>query len=251
MPNFCYQSHDSFTTPSHDTIVYHSIHLDYLKESIKNEQLRFASVLSYKDPFEGRFSYCDEFSIGGHLISTEDFIFGPAEMLVKAKCENFNDVLTGKLPIPKNIYPLKYFFDEWSNYVFSHCWSLNSTPWNENYGESIITIQSTIGNIKKAFAGDYCYYIGKVKYINYLTGQMPSFAKLLVGEKLSADILYERHLHKRLKYKKEEEVRLRISWESFSQKHPEVEQILPHNPYDQDTEPGKLYEKDYLVVCHN
>ena len=165
MPNFGYQPHDSFTTPSDDTIVYHSIHLDYLKESIKNEQLRFASVLSYKDSFEGRLPYHNEFSIGSHLISTEDYVFGPAEMLVKAKCENSDNILTGKAPIPKNIYPFKYFLDEWSNYIFSHCWSLNPNPWNENKGNTVVTIQSTIGYIKRAFCGNYDYHIGTVKYI--------------------------------------------------------------------------------------
>ena len=61
MSNSCYQQHDSFTTPNDNTLVYHSIHLDYLKESIKNEQLRFASVMSYKDSFEGKLLYCLRF----------------------------------------------------------------------------------------------------------------------------------------------------------------------------------------------
>ena len=227
MSNFGYQQHHSFTTPSDNTVIYHSIHLDHLKNSIKNKQLRFASVLSYKDQFEGRLTYPNEFSIGNYLISIEDVMFGPAEKLINAKCINANNILSGKAPIPKNFYSFKYFLDEWSSYIFSHCWSLNSNPWNENYDRSIITIQSTLGNIKKSLYSDYHYHIGKIKYINYLTGKMPFFASLLEGEKPSADLLYERHLHKRLKYKKEEEVRLIISWESFVQKHPEVKQILP------------------------
>ena len=145
------------------------------------------------------------------------------------------------------VYPLKYFLDEWSNYVFSHCWSLNSEIWSENYSNLTITIQSTIGNIKKAFSGDYHYHIGKVKYINYLTEALPSFQKLLTGEEPSSDLLYERHLHKRLKYKREQEVRLIISWESLIQKIPVVQKILPPNPYDQNKEPKRLYPKDYLV----
>ena len=238
-----YQQHSSFTTPSDNTPVYHSIHLDHLKESIKNKQLRFASVLSYKDQFEGRLPYPNEVSIGEWLILLKNgnHVFGHYQLVSKVLV---NEILLGNMT--SKAYPLKYFFDEWSNYIFSHCWSLNSNPWNENYGNSIITIQSTIGNIKKAFCGDYCYHIGAVEYINYLNGSMPSLTNLLAGKEPSADLLYERHLHKRLKYKKEEEVRLVISWASFSQKHPEANQILPHNPYDQDMEPGKLYEKDYL-----
>ena len=82
MPNFGYQPHPSFTTPSDDTIVYHSIPLDYFKEARKNVQLRFASVLSYKDSFEGRFPYPNELSIGNWLISinnNRDPVFGPYE----------------------------------------------------------------------------------------------------------------------------------------------------------------------------
>ena len=149
--------------------------------------------------------------------------------------------------VSARIYPFKYFLDEWSNYVFSHCWSLNSEIWGENYSISTITIQSTIGNIKKAFSGNYHYHIGKLKYINYLTEALPSFQKLLTGEEPSADLLYERHLHKRLKYKREQEVRLIISWESFVQKHPEAGQILPRNPYDKNKEPERLYSRNYLV----
>ena len=68
MINLGYKEHKSFTTPSDDTTVYHSIQLGYLKKSIKNKQLRFASVLSYKDSFEGRLPYPNEFSIGEWLI---------------------------------------------------------------------------------------------------------------------------------------------------------------------------------------
>ena len=244
MPNFGYQQHDSFTTPNDSTPVYHSIHLDYLKESIKNEQLRFSSVMSYKDSFEGKLTYPNDFSIGQNLIfiDNERTIIGSfqkvSELLVT---ENIIGNVSAK------IYPLKYFFDEWSNYIFSHCWSLNSENWNENYNNSTITIQSTIGNIKQALSGNYRYYIGKVKYINYLTAALPSLHKLLTGQERSADFLYERHLHKRLKYKPEQEVRLIISWESLIQEHPTVKPILPPNPYDQNREPERLYPKDYLV----
>lgn len=68
MSNFGYQRHDLFTTPDDNIPVYHSIPLDYLKESIKNEQLRFASVSSYKDSFEGKLTYPNDFSIGQNLI---------------------------------------------------------------------------------------------------------------------------------------------------------------------------------------
>ena len=37
-----------------------------------------------------------------------------------------------------------------------------------------------------------------------------------------------------------------ISWESFICKHPKVKQILPQNPYNRETEPEKLYDKDYV-----
>ena len=242
MPNFGYQPHDLFTTPSDDIIVYHSIHLDYLKESIKNSQLRFASVLSYKDQFEGRLPYPNEISMGEWLICINgSLVFGHYQTVSKRLV---NEILAGNTP-PK-IYPFKYFLDEWSNYIFSHCWSLNPNPWNENQGNAIVTIQSTIGNIKKAFCGDYYYHIGALKYINYLTEGMPTLTKLLAGEEISSDFLYERHLHKRLKYKKEEEVRLIIAWASFVQKYPEVNQILPRNPYNRNTEPEKLYDKDYV-----
>ena len=244
MSNFGYQPHTSFTTPGDNIPVYHSIHLDYLKESIKNERLRFASVLSYRDSFEGRFPYPNELSIGQNLIfiDNERTIFGSSQRVSELLItENIIGNVSAK------VYPFKYFLDEWSNYIFSHCWSLNSNLWNENYSNSTITIQSTVGNIKKAFAGNYRYHIGKVKYINYLTEALPSFQKLITGTESSSDLLYERHLHKRLKYKQEQEVRLIISWESFIQKHPEVKQILPYNPYDQNNEPEGLYPKDYLI----
>ena len=244
MPNFGYQQQDSFTTPNDNTLVYHSIHLDYLKESIKKKQLRFASVSSYRDSFEGKLPYPNEFTTGQDLAFVDNgrTIFGSpqkvTELLVTA---NIRGNVSAK------IYPFKYFLDEWSNYVFSHCWSLNSEIWSENYSNSTITIQSTIGNIKQAFSGDYRYHIGKVKYINYLTEVLPSFQKLLTGQEPSSDLLYERHLHKRLKYQREQEVRLIISWESFVQKNPVVKKILPPNPYDQNREPKRLYPKDYVV----
>ena len=245
MPNFGYQENELFTTPNDNIPVYHSIPLAYLKESIKNEQLRFSSVSSYKDSFEGKFPYPNDFSIGKHLITTTDnknFIWGNhqkiSEIIVQGN-------LIGNMT-PK-VYPFKYFLDEWSNYVFSHCWSLNSEIWSENYSNSTITIQSTIGNIKKAFSGDYCYHIGRVKYINYLNEALPSFQKLLTREKPSADLLYERHLHKRLNYKREQEVRLIISWESFVKKNPVAETILPRNPYDKNKEPERSYPRDYVV----
>lgn len=244
MSNFSYQQHDSFTTPNDNTPVYHSIRLDYLKESIKNKQLRFASVSSYRDSFEGKFPYPNEFSIGKDLIfiDNQTTIFGnPQKVLELLATANITGNVSAK------VYPIKYFLDEWSTYVFSHCWSLNSKIWSENYSNSTITIQSTVGSIKKAFSGDYHYHIGKVKYINYLTEALPSFQKLLTGQIPSTDLLYERHLHKRLKYKQEQEVRLIISWESFVQTHPEVEQILPRNPYDKKREPERLYSRDYLV----
>ena len=65
MPNFGYQQQDSFTTPNDNTLVYHSIHLDYLKESIKKKQLRFASVSSYRDSFEGK---CTATGNSGHSL---------------------------------------------------------------------------------------------------------------------------------------------------------------------------------------
>ena len=244
MSNFGYQQYDLFTTPDDNIPVYHSIPLDYLKESIKNEQLRFASVSSYRDSFEGKFPYPNEFSIGQHIIFIDNertFFGGFQKVSELLATENIIGNVSAK------IYPLKYFLDEWSNYVFSHCWSLNSEIWSENYSNSTITIQSTIGNIKKAFSGDYHYHIGKVKYINYLTEVLPSFQKLLTGEEPSSDFLYERHLHKRLKYKREQEVRLIISWGSFLQKHPVAKRILPRNPYDKNKEPERLYPRDYLV----
>ena len=73
------------------------------------------------------------------------------------------------------------------------------------------------------------------------------FKKLLTGEEPSADLLYERHLHKRLNYKREQEVRLIISWASFIQKNPVAKTILPRNPYDKNKEPERLYSRDYLV----
>lgn len=241
MPNFKYQSHTSFTTPSDNIPVYHSINLEYLKESIKNKQLRFASVLSYKDSFEGRLPYRDEFSVSGNLmLDSENPIFGPGQILV-------NNILGGGIAPFGRLYPLKYFLDEWSNYIFSHCWSLNSSPWNENRDDLAVTIQSTIGNIKNAFCSDYYYHIGEVKYINYLIERLPSLERFFVNGQPSVDLLYERHLHKRLKYKPEQEIRLIISWESFIQKYPEVRQILPHNPDDRNEESEKLYPKDYLV----
>ena len=243
MSNLGYQQHSLFTTPSDNTSVYHSIHLNHLKESITNKQLRFASVLSYKDQFEGRLPYPNEVSIGEWIIfiNNGNPVFGHYQAVSKVLV---NEILLGNTT--SKAYPLKYFFDEWSNYIFSHCWSLNSNPWIENQGSAVITIQSTIGNIKNAFCGDYCFHIGAVKYINYLNGSMPSLTNLLTGKEPTADLLYERHLHKRLKYKNEEEVRLIVSWESFVQKHPGVNQILPHNPYDKCTAPRKLYEKDYI-----
>ena len=243
MSNSNYRRHGSFTTPNDNTPVYHSMHLDYLKESIENEQLRFASVSGYKDSFEGKLTYPNEFAIGKDLIffAKGETFFGDSQrvtsLLVDAN-------LRGDMSV--KVFPLKYFLDEWSNYIFSHCWSLNSENWNENYSNSIITIQSTIGNIKEAFSGDYHYHIGRVKYINYLTEVLPSFQKLIAGEEPSADLLYERHLHKRLKYKQEQEVRLIISWKSFVQKNPVVNGILPRNPYDKNKEPERLYPRDYL-----
>ena len=244
MSNSNYQRHDSFTTPNDNTRVYHSIHLDYLKESIKNEQLRFASVMSYKDSFEGRLPYPNEIAIGKDLIffGKGGTFFGDSQRVASLLVDaNIRGDMSAK------VFPLKYFLDEWSNYIFSHCWSLNSENWNENYSNSIITIQSTVGNIKKAFSGNYRYHIGEVKYINYLTEALPSFHKLIAGQEVSADILYERHLHKRLEYKSEQEVRVIISWGSLGQRHPEVGKILPPNPYDQDRVPERLYPKDYLV----
>lgn len=244
MPNFGYQENELFTTPNDNIPVYHSIPLDYLKESIKNEQLRFSSVSSYKDSFEGKFPYPNDFAVGQHTIFIDKkrtFWGGFQKVSELLATENMQGNVSAKT------YPFKYFLDEWSNYVFSHCWSLNSEIWSENYSNSIITIQSTIGNIKKAFYGDYHYHIGEVKYINYLIEALPSFQKLLTGEKPSADLLYERHLHKRLKYKQEQEVRLIISWGSFIQKHPVAQKILPRNPYDKNKEPERLYPRDYVV----
>ena len=244
MPNFGYQQHDLFTTPNDNTPVYHSIHLDFLKESMKNKQLRFASVMSYKDSFEGRLPYPNETTVGEYLIFIDKgrIEFGHFQRVSQLLVDsNIRGSVSAK------VYPFKYFLDEWSNYIFSHCWSLNSENWNENYNNSTITIQSTIGNIKRALPGNYHYHIGEVKYINYLTEALPSLHKLLTGQEHSADFLYERHLHKRLKYKLEQEVRLIVSWGSFVQRHPEVRQILPLNPYDQNREPERLYPKDYLV----
>ena len=244
MPNFGYQENELFTTPNDNIPVYHSISLDYLKESIKNKQLRFSSVSSYRDSFEGKFPYPNDFSVGQHIILIDN------KRKLWSRFQKVAEVLATENMqgnVSARIYPFKYFLDEWSNYVFSHCWSLNSEIWGENYSNSTITIQSTIGNIKKAFSGNYHYHIGKLKYINYLTEALPSFQKLLTGEEPSADLLYERHLHKRLKYKREQEVRLIISWESFVQKHPEAGQILPRNPYDKNKEPERLYSRDYLV----
>ena len=244
MPNFGYQQHDSFTTPNDNTPVYHSIHLDYLKESIKNKQLRFASVMSYKDSFEGRLPYPNETSVGEYLTFIDEgrVDFGHFQRVSQLLVDsNIRGNVSAK------VYPFKYFLDEWSNYIFSHCWSLNSENWNENYNNSTITIQSTIGNIKQALSGNYHYHIGEVKYINYLTEALPSLHKLLTGQERSADFLYERHLHKRLKYRSEQEVRLIISWGSFVQKHPVANTILPRNPYDKNREPERLYPRDYLV----
>ena len=244
MSNFGYQQHDSFTTPDDNIPVYHSIHLDYLEESIKNKQLRFTSVSSYRDSFEGKLPYLNEFTTGQDLAFVDNgrTIFGsPQKVTELLVAENMRGNVSAK------IHPFKYFLDEWSNYVFSHCWSLNSEIWSENYSNSTITIRSTVGNIKQAFSGDYHYHIGKVKYINYLTEVLPSFQKLLTGQEPSSDLLYERHLHKRLKYKREQEVRLIISWESFVQKNPVAQKILPRNPYDKNREPERLYPRDYLV----
>ena len=174
MPNFGYQENELFTTPNDNIPVYHSIPLDYLKESIKNEQLRFSSVSSYKDSFEGKFPYPNDLAVGQHTIFIDNkrTIFGGFQKVSELLAtENMQGNVSAK------IYPFKYFLDEWSNYVFSHCWSLNSKIWSENYSNSIITIQSTIGNIKRAFFGDYRYHIGKVKYINYLIEALPSFQK--------------------------------------------------------------------------
>ena len=257
MSKIGYQSHNSFSTPSDDTQIFHSMHLNHFIEAIEKKQIRFSSIASFRDPNEGEMPYnYDEF-LSGFVCMTNDGGY--------LNCLHRKDL---KQRMPENEYnrlfsfpnvPLRYILREWKQYLFAHCWSLDKEKThNENESEQIVTIETTIGQIKNALSADYDYHIGKIKYINYLDATfdfMEEFVKNNVAQisqqdnqdarVLAIDLAYERHLHKWLKYQSEQEVRIIIKWKSFTKRYPEVEQIIPTDPYANKI-PEKLYEENYL-----
>lgn len=230
------------------------MHLEHFMEAVENKQIRFSSIASFRDPYEGEFPYSHDLFLSECICFLNDGGF--------QNCMHMELIKKLRIDIsPTLTVPLRFLLQTWKQYLFAHCWSLGENPRNENPSDQIITIKSTIGQIKNAVSGDYNYHIGEIKYINYLTETFPAIQELKKragvdqmsrqgGEVVDADLVYERHLHKWHKYQSEQEVRIMISWKSFSSKHPKVKQIVPSNPYT-DKIPEKLYgdynEDNYLI----
>ena len=126
MSKIGYQSHNFFSTPPDDTPIFHSMHLNYFIEAIEKKQIRFSSIASFRDPNEGDMPYNYEKLLSGSIVFTNDGGMQNCQNpeLIKSRNPREKHKDIEKLYSLPNV-PLRYLLQEWKQYLFAHCWSLD------------------------------------------------------------------------------------------------------------------------------